>query len=200
MARAWIDAPATVTAALGDPIEITTADGFPVLTAEVIRVERTRRHRRIVAQPAALADMDRRVVGPETLNEPMLLDVLAVVMGQHAAVALAPLDTARLALWTTRERSQLWCLESVLRALRHNGQPTDWRFDARGNRVVLFVPGDDAERSEHDVTDALAARGGGVEVSAVSYAVQAGDLVNGELVLMARTVWTDRTKRTTVWV
>ena len=57
VARAWIDTPATTAASVGDPVAILTADGAPVLTAEVIRVERIQRHRRIVARPPALADM-----------------------------------------------------------------------------------------------------------------------------------------------
>ena len=199
VARAWIDTPATTAASVGDPVAILTADGAPVLTAEVIRVERIQRHRRIVARPPALADMDRRTVGPETLTAATVPDVLAAVMGAHLVAALPPLDTARLALWSTRERTQLWCLESVLRALRHDGQPCDWRFDARGNRVVLHAPGDDAERVEHEARDALRARGGTVELSAVRYAVQAGDTLNGDLVKMAKVCWSSSIKRVSIW-
>ena len=188
-----------VTANPGDPVEITTRDGAPVLAGEVTKVERSHRHLRIVVRPAALADMDRRMVGPVTLEDSAVPDVLAAALGPHQVTALPPLDTARMVLWSTRERSQRWCLESIMRALRHDGEQVAWRFDARGDQLVAFAPGGDEQRMEHTVDNPLMARGGAVEVSAVRYRVQAGDVLNGAEVRECKTTWTKHRKRSLAW-
>ena len=188
-----------VTVSVGDPVEITTRDGAPVLTGEVAKVERSHRHLRIVVRPAVLADMDRRMVGPVTLEDNAVPDVLAAALGPHTITALPPLDTARMVLWSTRERSQRWCLESIMRALRHDGEQVAWRFDARDDALVVFAPGGDEQRIEHDVERPLMARGGAVEVSAVDNQVQAGDVLNDAEVRECKTTWTKQRKRSLVW-
>ena len=188
-----------VTVSPGDPVEITTRDGAPVLAGEVAKVERSWRHLRIVARPAVLADMDRRMVGPITLEDSAVPDVLAEALGPHDFDVLPPLDTTRMALWSTRERTQRWCLESIMRALRHDGEPVAWRFDARADRMVVFAPGGDEQRMEHTVERVLMARGGAVEVSAVDNQVQAGDVLNGAEVRECKTNWTKQRKRSLVW-
>ena len=92
-AWAWIATPRTVAAALGDPAEIATVDGAPVLTGEVVKVERSRRHQRIIARPVALVDMIRRMVDPVTLQDQTVPALLAAVMGAHPAAVLPPLDS-----------------------------------------------------------------------------------------------------------
>lgn len=190
-----------VTVSVGDPVEITTRDGAPVLTGEVAKVERSWRHLRIVARPAVLADMDRRTVGPITLQDSAVPDVLTEVLGPHQVTVLPPIDTARMALWSTRERSQRWSLESIMRALRHDGEAVAWRFDARADRLVVFAPGGDEQRVEHAVERVLMARGGAVEVGAVDNQVQAGDILNGAEVRECKTIWMRRpsVKRSLVW-
>ena len=183
----------------GAPVTITTRDGAPVLNAEAVKVERSWRHLRIVARPPVLADMDRRMVEPVTLTDSTVPEVLGRVLGPHPATVLPPLDAASMCLWSTRERSQRWCLESVIRALRHDGRRVAWRFDARGDQVVLFEPGGDEQRMDVTVERVLMARGGAVEVDAVANQVQAGDVLNGTQAREVKTVWTKRLKRSLVW-
>ena len=198
-AWAWLAAPSSVAAAVGDPVEITTRDGALVLTGEVAKVERSHRHQRIVVRPVVLADMDRRMVDPTTLHDQTVPDLLAAVLGDHAVRVRPPLDTVQVPLWSTRERSQRWCLEAVLRTLNHAASASVWRYSARDDSVHVFAPGDTAERQEHAVNDPLLARGGAVEVSAVRYAVEAGDLLNGRLIQRVDTVWMKRVKRSLAW-
>ena len=199
-AWAWIATPRTVAAALGDPAEITTVAGAPVLAGEVVKVERSRRHQRIIARPVALVDMIRRMVDPVTLQDQTVPALLAAVMGGAPGVTvLPPLDSSQLPFWSTRTRSQRWCLLAVLRALRHNSVAVAWRFDARGDLVTVFSPGGDEQRPDHTVDDALLARGGAVELSAVRYAVQAGDTLSGAKVQRVDTTWMHRRKRSLVY-
>ena len=198
-AWAWITAPVSVSAAAGDPVSVTTRDGAPVLTGEVTKVERSHRHLRIIARPVSLADMDRRQVPAVALVDPMVPDVLAHALGDHQHRVLPPLSAMPVALWTTRERSQRWALESGLRMLQHNGQPATWRYSARDDEILIFEPGGDEQRMEHQIDDALFARGGAVEVSAVRTQVQAGDMLNGALVREVRTCWMHRIKRSLVF-
>ena len=188
-----------VTASPGDPVEITTRDGAPVIAGEVVKVERSHRHLRIVARPAVLADMDRRMVAPITLMDSAVPDVLAAALGPHQVMVLPPFDTVRMVLWSTRERTQRWCLESVMRALRHDGEQVAWRFDARGDQLVVFAPGGDEQRMELDVERVLMARGGAVEIDAVGNQVQAGDVLNGAEVREVKTHWTKQRKRSLAW-
>ena len=199
-AWAWITAPMSAAVEVGAPVEITARDGAPVLAGEIAKVERSRRHQRIIARPAVLADMTRRTVGPETLTDIRPLEALAVALGSHAVTVLPPIDAATMPLWSTRERTQAWALESVLLALRHDGEAVAWRYDARGDEVVVFAPGGDEQRTEHEIDDPLLARGGAIEVSAVRYQVQAGDVLNGAEVRAVKTVWMDRRKRSLVYV
>ena len=88
----------------------------------------------------------------------------------------------------------------MLHALRHDSQAVAWRYDARGDAVVVFEPGGDEQRTERTVDDPLLARGGAVEVSAVSYAIQSGDVLDGAVVRAVKTTWMDRRKRHLVYI
>ena len=200
-AWAWITAPLSAAVEVGAPVEITTRDGAPVLSGAVAKVQLSRRHQRIIARPAVLADMTRRTVEPETLTDVRPPDALAVALGPHTVTVLPPVDTVPMPLWSTRTRSQSWALESVLHALRHDSQAVAWRYDARADAVIVFEPGGDEQRTELTVADPLLSRGGAVEVSAVSYAIQSGDLLDGALVVRAvRTTWMKEMKRSLVYL
>ena len=131
-AWAWITAPLSAAVEVGAPVEITTRDGAPVLAGAVAKVQLSRRHQRIIARPAVLADMTRRTVEPETLTDVRPPEALAVALGPHTVTVLPPVDTVPMPLWSTRTRTQSWALESVLHALRHDSQAVAWRYDARG--------------------------------------------------------------------
>ena len=195
----WITAPSIVAAAVGDTATVTTGTGAPVLTGEVVKVERSRRHQRIIVRPAVLVDMTRRMVDPVTLQDVAVPDVLAAALGPHAVTALQPFDSLPVPLWSTRTRTQRWTLESVMRMVDHTGSPVTWRYSARDDTIYVFAPGDTSGRQEHTVTDALLARGGAVEVSATANAVEAGDVFNGRPVKRVDTCWAHARKRSLVY-
>lgn len=197
-ARALLEVAPAVMVESGDPLTLAADNGSPLLTAEVAAVQRDARHRRIVAVPAALLDMSRRTVDPVTHDDAQLTAVLADVLGPHTVAALPPFDALLVAHWSTRERTQRWALASVLHTLAHLQRPAQWRYDARGDRLVIAAPDDDAERTDHDPTR-LQWHGSALEVPART-GVQAGDLVMGQRVRLVRTFDGPGYSRSMAWL
>ena len=124
-----------------------------------------------------------------------------MALGPHTVTVLPPVDTVPMPLWSTRTRTQSWALESVLLALRHDGEAVAWRYDARGDEVVVFEPGADERRTELTVDDPLLARGGAVEVSRRALPDPGGGRTQRHGGAGgASTTWMDRRKRSLVYV
>lgn len=186
---------------LGDPVVINDRDGGPVLAGEVVSIQPSRRHWRLRCVPSLILDLDRSMVGPVTLYDVTLPDAVKTALGEPNDYIVAPrLRDEPVRLWTTRERTTRWAFVSLLRLLAHNTEPVEWRYDARNDRAVV-APHDDmiTGREMIDIEDVLVARGGGVEVSAARYRVQAGDVVNGKEVLRCAVRWSHDRKRSILW-
>ena len=199
---AWakVAVPRDSPAAVDDPVIITTRDGAPVMTGQVVTVQDSYRHHRLIVRPLVMVDMTARMVAPTTLQDMPLPDVLAAILGPHRVTVRPPLVSLRVPFWSTHQRPQLWALESLIRAVRWDRHPIAWRYSARDDEIQVAEPGDPEGRMEHVVDEPLFARGGALEVSAVDRRIEAGDILNGAPVRQEKTCWTRRVKRTLAWV